>query len=318
MRVLITGAGGFVGHHLARHLTQTYPEIELHGTLRSAIEHSAEVIERERLHVIDLRDSALVRELIAQIQPDHIYHLAGQSFVQRSFQAPWETLEINTLAQLNIFEAALQQENPPRILITSSAEVYGLAQHMPINEDAPFMPISPYAVSKVTQDMLGLQYFLAHNLPVVRARAFNHIGPGQDERFVVPAFSMQIARIEAGQQEPILKVGSLSDQRDFTDVRDVVRAYRLLMSKGTVGEAYNIASNHTHSIQKLLDTLLSYSQAKIEVSVDPSRLRASRLPILQGDNSRLVAATGWQPTISFTQSLRDILDDCRRSLSATE
>jgi GDP-4-dehydro-6-deoxy-D-mannose reductase len=318
LRVLITGAGGFVGHHLARHLTQTYPDIDLHGTLRSESERSAEVITNERLHVIDLRDAALVRDLIARLQPDHIYHLAGQSFVQRSYQDPWETLEVNTLAQLNLFEAARHLEKPPRILITSSAEVYGLAQRMPISEDDPFMPVSPYAVSKVTQDMLGLQYFLAHGLPVVRARAFNHIGPGQDERFVAPAFAMQIARIEAGQQEPILKVGNLSDQRDFTDVRDVVRAYRLLMAKGTEGEVYNIASNHVHSIQQLLDTLVSYSQSKIEVTVDPARLRASRLPILQGDNSRLVAATGWQPTLTFEQSLRDILDDCRRSLSATE
>lgn len=318
MRVLITGAGGFVGHHLARHLTQSYSEIELHGTLRSETERPVAAINADRLHVIDLRDDGGVRDLMAKIRPEQIYHLAGQSFVQRSFQAPWETLETNTLMQLNVFEAALHLEVQPRILITSSAEIYGLAQHMPINEDAPFMPLSPYAVSKVTQDMLGLQYYLAHELPVVRARAFNHIGPGQDERFVAPAFAMQIARIEAGQQEPTLKVGNLSDQRDFTDVRDVVRAYTLLMNKGTAGEAYNIASNHAHSVQHLLDTLLSFSEKQIEVSVDPARLRTSRLPILQGDNSRLVAATGWQPVIPFAQSLRDILDTCRHSLSATE
>jgi GDP-4-dehydro-6-deoxy-D-mannose reductase len=186
---------------------------------------------------------------------------------------------------------------------------------VPISEDAPLRPSSPYSVSKAAQDLLGLQYFLSHQFPVLRARAFNHIGPGQSDRFVAPAFAIQIARIESGQQVPTLYVGDLSDRRDFTDVRDIVRAYALIMERGTPGEVYNVASGEARSIQSLLDTLLKHTTARIDVQVDPQRLRPSRIPILQGDCARLKNATGWQPVIPFEQTLRDVLEDCRQRVT---
>lgn len=311
MNILITGAGGFVGPYLVRHLLERQPGAALHGTLFAAEQQTIGLT----THQLDLRDRAAVEALIDQVRPDQIYHLAGQSSVPRSFDDPWETLETNIRAQLNIFLACLTHGLAPRILVISSAEVYGAATSMPIREDAPLLPANPYSVSKVTQDMMGLQYFLSHQLPVIRARSFNHFGPGQSERFVAPAFAMQIARIEAGLQDATLRVGSLSDRRDFTDVRDVVRAYTLLMQHGQPGEAYNVASGQAHSIQTLLDTLLAQTTHRIRVQVDTARLRPSRVPVLQGDITRLQQATGWQPQIAFADSLRDILDDCRQRVA---
>jgi GDP-4-dehydro-6-deoxy-D-mannose reductase len=185
---------------------------------------------------------------------------------------------------------------------------------LPITEDMPLLPTSPYSVSKIAQDMLALQYHFSHDLPIMRARPFNHIGPGQKESFVAPSFGTQIAKIEQSGRPGVIKVGDLSAERDFTDVRDIVRAYRLIAEFGAPGEVYNIASGESHSIQSLLDTLLSFSSAKIEVEIDPSRLRPVTIPILRGDYSRLQAATGWEPQIPFEQSLSDILEDCRQNI----
>jgi GDP-4-dehydro-6-deoxy-D-mannose reductase len=311
VRILITGATGFVGNILTRHLLDTAPDSELHGTAYGGQSGAPGIT----YHEINLVDPNATHALIARVQPDQIYHLAGQAFVPRSFEDPWETLEINIRAQLNIIRSCLTLGLRPRLLITSSAEVYGDVQQVPINEDAPLRPSSPYSVSKAAQDLLGLQYFLSHQMPVLRARAFNHIGPGQSDRFVAPAFAIQIARIEAGQQEPTLYVGDLSDRRDFTDVRDIVRAYALIMERGIAGDVYNVASGEARSIQSLLDTLLKHTTARISVQVDPERLRPSRIPILQGDCTRLKHATGWQPAIPFEQTLRDVLEDCRQRVA---
>lgn len=312
LRILITGATGFVGTYLTQHLRETQPDAALHGTFRDPMVDDG--VADVQYHSIDLIDPQAVDDIIAHVQPDHIYHLAGQAFVPRSFEAPWETFEINIRAQLNLILACLKVNIKPRMLIASSAEVYGEVDKIPIDESAPLRPSSPYSVSKAAQDLLGYQYFISHQMPIMRARAFNHIGPGQSDRFVAPAFAMQIARIEAGQQAPVLYVGELSDRRDFTDVRDIVRAYRLIVERGTAGEAYNVASSEARSIQSLLDTLLKYTTAQIDVQVDPARKRPSRIPILQGDITRLKQATGWQPLIPFDQTLRDILNDCRRRI----
>jgi GDP-4-dehydro-6-deoxy-D-mannose reductase len=202
------------------------------------------------------------------------------------------------------------------MLIVSSAEIYGPVnvEDLPVTEDAPLRPTSPYSVSKIAQDMLGLQYFLSHNIPIFRVRAFNHIGPGQNQRFVAPDFALQIARIEAGQVLPVIAVGDLTAQRDFTDVRDIVRAYRMIVEHGNPGDVYNVCSGKARSIQSLLDRLLVHSTARISVEVDPDRLRPASLPILLGDNTRLRKATGWQPRIAFDQTLRDVLDDCRQRI----
>jgi GDP-4-dehydro-6-deoxy-D-mannose reductase len=314
LRILITGAAGFVGQHLAGYLADLMPNAELYGTTLG--DEKPTVPGNLVFCRADLRNPQQINELVADVRPEFIYHLAAQAFVPLSFQDPWDTLENNIRSQVNIIQACLREQIRPRMLVISSAEIYGYVSpdQLPITEDTELRPTSPYAVSKITQDMLALQYCLSHDLPIMRARPFNHFGPGQGENFVAPAFAMQIARIEAGQQEPIIKVGDLSPQRDFTDVRDIVRAYHLIMERGAPGAVYNVACGQAHSIQSLLDHLLAYSDREIEVVVDPDRLRPGDMPILRGDYTRLKQATGWQPQIPFEQTLADILDDCRRRI----
>lgn len=312
MRILITGAGGFVGTHLAKHIVENEQDIQVTGTVfKTDAVNNAFLTES---YQADLRDYDRVLEVVKTVQPDHIYHLAAQAFVPRSFEAPWETLETNIRSELNILQACIELGIMPHILIISSAEIYGAVspEELPLTETSPFRPANPYSVSKVTQDMLGYQYYLSYKLPIMRARPFNHFGPGQSERFVAAAFSSQIARIEAGLQEPVLNVGNLSAKRDFTDVRDIVRAYRMIIDKGNVGDVYNIASGKAFSIQYLLDTLLSYTKVEIDVRVDPERLRPIDVPEVRGDCTRLHEATGWQPQIAFEQTLHDLLDECRQ------
>jgi len=262
---------------------------------------------------IDLRDPDAVLDLVRTIRPDAILHLAAQAFVPRSFEDPWETLENNIRAQLNLLLAVLAVEIAPRIMIVSSAEIYGSVppEQMPMTEDLPLAPDNPYSVSKVAQDMLGLQYYLSHNLPIVRVRPFNHIGPGQSPSFVAPAFALQIARIERGLQEPVIRVGNLAARRDFSDVRDVAAAYLAAITRGRPGTVYNVCSGRAYSIQYLLDTLLSYSTVSVEVRPDPERMRAVDRPLVIGSAARLQADTGWQPHIPFEQSLRDVLEEAR-------
>ncbi len=315
-RVFITGAGGFVGGHLERHLLALYPDVEIYGTILPTMPPPSQR-ERVTYHPVDLKNEGDVRALIEDIRPDFIYHLAAQAFVPRSFEAPWETLENNILAQLNVILACLGCGLRPRMLVVSSAEIYGHVHphEVPIKETADLRPTSPYSVSKIAQDMLAYQYYLSHRLPIMRARPFNHFGPGQHENFVAPAFAIQIARIEAGQQEPIIRVGDLSAKRDFTDVRDIVLAYRLIAEKGSSGGVYNVASNKAYTIQTLLDAMIATSQTKIEVMVDAERLRPVTIPILQGNCAHLHTETGWQPQISFEQSVADIMDDCRQRIT---
>lgn len=312
MSILITGIGGFVGRHLLDHLYQLQPDIKVHGTVipgSTALEHPA-----LQCHILDLRDEQAVDDLLQQTHPIQIYHLAAQSSPRLSFTEPWQTLENNIRSQLNIIQSSLRLDPKPHLLIVSSAEIYGPVrpEQMPIGEDAPLRPTNPYGVSKVAQDMLGLQFYLSHRLPVVRARPFNHIGPGQREGFVAVDFSMQIARIETGLQEPVMTVGNLSAQRDFSDVRDVVRAYQLIVEHGTPGDVFNVASGKSYSIQTLLDILLSYSRVKIDVRVDQARYLPIDVPIVIGDASHLSQVTGWQPTIPFETTLLDVLNDCRQ------
>ncbi len=309
VRVLITGAAGFVGRHLSRHLLDTVPELDAHGTVLPGIGQTT--LAGITSHEVDLRDSASVSALFDRLQPQQVYHLAAQANVRRSFDAVWETLETNIRSELNVIQACLSLPARPRLLVISTGEMYDPAD-LPSREDSALRPSSPYSVSKVTQDMLALQYFLSDGLPTLRARPFNHLGPGQSEGFVAPDFAMQIARIEDGQQEPRLFVGNLSARRDFTDVRDVVHAYRLIMERGEAGSVYNIASNQTHTIQALLDGMLRHARVPIEVCPDSNRMRPSGTSILWGDATRLHAATGWQPTIPFEQTLLDVLNDCRQ------
>lgn len=317
LRILITGVGGFAGSHLADYLLHhKEADTEIWGGDRSGT-RKLEARPGLKMVTVDLLDPDATRRLIQRVRPDRIYHLAGQAVVGESWARPWETLETNLRTQVNLFEAALAENLRPRILVLGSMEEYGRVapDDLPVRETHPFRPDSPYGVSKVGQDLLGQQYFLSHGLPVVRVRPFNHIGPRQSPRFVAPAFASQIAAIEAGRQPPIIKVGNLSARRDFTDVRDMVRAYELALERGEPGEVYNLGSGRSHSIQELLDILLRYSGRPIRVEVDPDRLRPADVPDIVCDASKFRARTGWEPRISFEQSLRDLLDAEREKLA---
>jgi GDP-4-dehydro-6-deoxy-D-mannose reductase len=316
VQVFITGAGGFVGGHLVDHLLRQ-PGATLHAAvLKPPGENRALDGRPITQHRLDLRDPVAVRALLDDVRPDRIFHLAALADVAQSFKRPWDTLENNILAQVNVLEAVRQLGLETRLLIVSSAEVYGAAgaTRDPLDENHPFAPTNPYSVSKVTQDMLGLEYFLAHRMPIIRARPFNHIGPGQGGGFVSADFASQIAAIEAGQREPVMFVGNLAAERDFTDVRDVVRAYDLMLTLGEPGEVYHVCSEKGYSVQYLLDTLLSYSTARIEVRQDPALMRPVDVPRRVGDASRLRQRTGWEPRIPFEQSLLDILNDWRQRM----
>jgi GDP-4-dehydro-6-deoxy-D-mannose reductase len=261
----------------------------------------------------DLGDLDQTVAALASVQPDLIFHLAGQSNVPRSFAEPAQTLTTNILAQLNLFQAALRLKQNPLFLIVCSNEIYGrvLPDDLPIDEDTPLRPVSPYAVSKAAQDLLAYQYYVSHKLRTIRLRPFNHIGPRQAEQFVASAFAAQIARIETGGQEPLLRVGDLAAERDFTDVRDIVGAYALAARHGEPGQAYNIGSGRTVSIRWLLDTLLAFSACDIAVEPDPARMRPADVPRVACDSRRFRERTGWAPQIPLEQTLYDILEHWR-------
>ncbi len=319
VRALITGVSGFAGSFLAEHLL-AQPGVEVWGVLHGDTNHTTAL--RERIIPVpgDLTDPALARRILAQAAPDCVFHLAAQAFVPVSWQAPWATLENNIRAQVNLLHAAAEQRSSARILIVGSNEEYGrvLPNELPISEDTPLRPDSPYGVSKIAQDFLGLQYFLSHRLNVVRVRPFNHIGPRQNERFVAANFAKQIAEIEAGAREPVLCVGNLESQRDFTDVRDMVRAYALALERGAPGEVYNIGSGQPRRVRELVDAYLALARLPIRIEPDPSRNRPSDTPVSYCDASKFKKQTGWEPQIPFGQTLRDTLDYWRGKVSGQE
>jgi GDP-4-dehydro-6-deoxy-D-mannose reductase len=311
MRVLITGITGFVGSYMAEHALSHGAEV--FGTRRG--QSTAENIEhlRGRITLIqsDLRDDASVRSLIARSSPDYVVHLAAQSVVGASWQVPAETLANNILSQVNLLEAIRPLAVPPRFLCVGSSEEYGMVyeEELPIRETNPLRPLSPYAVSKVTQDVMGYQYFKSYGLPIVRTRAFSHEGPRRGDVFMTSNFAKQVAEIEAGLREPVVRVGDLKPRRDFSDVRDVVRGYWLLLERGEPGEVYNLCSGRPWSIQQVLELLIGASTVKgIAVEVDPERLRPSDVMILEGDPSKIEKATGWKVTIPFERTLSELLD----------
>ncbi|HXF68631.1 MAG TPA: GDP-mannose 4,6-dehydratase [Thermoflexus sp.] len=309
MRLLITGVSGFVGRHLAAALAQE-TSWELWGWTRRPV---AGLPDRLRTAHVDLRDPEAVRQELARLAPEGIIHLAAQSDVAESWRDPWGTFETNVRGTLNLLDGLRALGLRPRVLIVTSNEVYGLIrpEEVPIREDQPFRPANPYGISKAAQDWLAAIYATAYALPIIRARPFNHIGPGQDPRFVVPSLARQIAWIEAGLQEPVLRVGNLEARRDFTDVRDVVRAYRLLLEHGEPGEVYNIGSGHARSIREVMDTLLAMARVNVRVETDPQRIRPVEIPISVADTTRIRERLRWQPIIPFEQSLRDVLEEWR-------
>ncbi len=322
MRALITGITGFAGSHLADYLLAEHPDVKVYGTRRwrSRTENVEHLGDRVKFVECDLNDGAAVHSTLGEVRPDVIFHLAAQSFVPTSWKAPAETLSTNINSQTNIFEAMRALDLDCTIQIAGSSEEYGLVlpDEVPITEDNPLRPLSPYAVSKVGQDLLAYQYHKSYGLKTIRTRGFNHTGPRRGEVFVTSNFAKQIASIEAGLRDPIIRVGNLSSQRDFTDVRDTVRAYWLAVEKGKPGEVYNIATGKAITIRELLDRLLALSDAKVELEVDPDRLRPSDVEILLGDYSKLEADTGWQPRISLETTLKDTLEYWRGKVGSRQ
>jgi GDP-4-dehydro-6-deoxy-D-mannose reductase len=316
---LITGITGFAGSHLAEYLLKEQPGVEVFGTLRwrSRMENVEHLGKRIRLVEADLRDYSSMHRALEETRPDFIFHLAAQSFVPSSWSAPNDTIVTNVTGQTNLFEAIRILKLDPVVQLACSSEEYGLVlpDEVPIKETNPLRPLSPYAVSKVAQDYLGYQYFKSYDLKVIRTRGFNHTGPRRGQVFVTSNFCSQVAAIELGLQEPVIRVGNVEAIRDFTDVRDMVRAYWLAVTKGKPGEVYNIATGKGIRIREMLDRLLALSRVEVKVEVDPDRLRPSDVEILIGDSSKFRADTGWEPCIPFEQTLEDLLCYWREKLS---
>jgi GDP-4-dehydro-6-deoxy-D-mannose reductase len=310
-RVLITGVTGFAGSHLVDYLL-TRGDCEIIGIQRwrSRTENIEHFQDKITLLECDLRDAFSTADTLAKARPDFVFHLAAQSFVPTSWTAPAESLSTNVVGQVNLFEAIRKLDLKCRVQVACSSEEYGLVlpDEVPIKETNPLRPLSPYAVSKVAQDLLAYQYWMSWKLDCVRTRGFNHEGPRRGPVFVASDFAKQIADIEKGRKPPVLRVGNLDAKRDFTDVRDMVRGYWLALEKCEPGEVYNLCSGKAWSIRDVLDLLLGMTKTKITVQQDPARLRPSDVPILLGDASKFRKATGWETTIPFEQTLADMLD----------
>lgn len=275
------------------------------------MENISQIQNRISLYECDLKDSSSTTGVIKKVKPDMIFHLAAQSYVPMSWTAPAETLSTNILCELNVFEAVRGLGLTDCLIhIAGSSEEYGmvLPNEIPIKETNALRPLSPYGVSKVTQDLLGYQYFKSYGLKIVRTRAFNHTGPRRGDVFVTSNFSKQIVEIEKGKRKPVICVGNLDAVRDFADVRDVVRAYYLVLEKGKPGEVYNVCQGKGYKIKEVLDILVSLSDDKIETKTDVHRLRPSDVELLIGDPSKIRKAVGWKPEIPFRKTMKDLLD----------
>jgi GDP-4-dehydro-6-deoxy-D-mannose reductase len=308
LRALITGISGFVGSHLAEYLL-TNTDWHVAGTVYGRLDNIAHLRDRLTLYPAELSRLEVVRFIIEETQPQYIFHLAAQPIPVLSRQDPWFTLENNIRVQLNILEVVAQLGCACRVLVVGSSDEYGLvaAEDLPVNEETQLRPTTPYAVSKVAQDYLGLQYFFSHQVNAIRVRPFNHIGPRQRRGFVAPDFAHQIAEIEVGLRPPQIAVGNLDVARDFSDVRDIVRGYHLALTHGEPGEVYNLGAERAHTVRELLDSLIGLIDQDVEVVQDPARMRPVEVPRVVADCSKFRAQSGWQTEISFQQSLQDVL-----------
>lgn len=314
--VLVTGGAGFAGRHLLEQLSSAVAKLEVGPTLvawQRPGGRSAPASGRVRWMAVDMLDRASVARALADVAPREVYHCAGAAHVGGSWNAVTSTLASNVLATHHLLTALRDLKSTARVLIPGSAMVYRPREE-PLDEDAPIGPTSPYGISKLAQEELGRRVWTEEHREVVLTRSFNHIGPGQDPSFSASGFARQIASIEAGLAETVLRVGNLDARRDLTDVRDTVRAYYLLMKHGRPGVTYNVCAGRAFQIRDVLDELLALARAPITVEVDPARYRPNDTPVIVGRSDRLTTETGWAPERSLRQTLADILDYWRHEV----
>lgn len=308
--ILITGGTGFAGSHLIEQLLQSNSAENIHATHVTEVPTEVlQLLPEKNFHEVDLTNDLATTELMNSVQPTQIYHLAAIASAGDSFEKGKQTMTNNIALQLTVLEAVKNIVPTAKLLSISSADGYGVSENedeIPITESHPFRPVNPYAVSKVSQELLGYAYHQSYDLQVVTVRPFNHIGERQTPNFAVPAFAKQIVAIERGQQEKLL-VGSLDGIRDFTDVKDVVRAYELVMNQGKPGEVYNIGRGQGCKMSEVVDKLVALSSADITIETDQSRVRPLDIPVIIANNEK-ISQLGWQPTISLDNSLQRVLE----------
>lgn len=307
-KILITGASGFVGIHLIEYLL-SLGGYEIEASVMEDSPMLKTLIGGARIHLLNLLEASTTRDLLIQIKPDYVVHLAALSSAGASFDKPVETINNNVVAQINLLEAMRTLDSQPTCLIIGSAEEYGIVDERveKVAETQELKPISPYAVSKIAQDYLAYQYHLTYKLPIIRVRPFNHVGERQPPIFVLPAFAKQIAEVEAGIRDSVLVAGDLQVIRDFTDVKDMVKAYELALRKCNVGEVYNIGTGRPVLIQDLLDLLIRQANVPIRVTKDESRFRPADVKRLVCDGQKFEAITGWKPEINLEETVVRVL-----------
>lgn len=309
-KALIIGAGGFVGGYLAECLQDEF-DMEVHATKLPDTQTQEDLsFLGERVYELDILNKSDIVELLYAVRPDYIFHLAAQSSVSVAWKNPTLTIDVNIKGSVNVMDAVRELYYKPRVLLVGSGEEYGhiLEGETPISEDTKLRPGNIYAATKVCQNMIGSIYSKAYDMELMLIRAFNHVGPKQSPIFVMSDFCKQVADIEKGKKEPVMYVGNLAAKRDFTDVRDVVRAYGLLALKGRAGETYNVGSGNAIEIRKMLDMIIGMSTKNIEVRVDPNKIRPVDVPVIEADISKIKSETGWEPRIPLEQTIKEILD----------
>lgn len=305
-KALIIGAAGFVGNYLIDHIQKSC----IWSIVVTKLPH--EIIEKSGIEIcdLDILEMESVYGLLKDVHPDYIFHLAAQSSVSLSWKKPGLTVDVNIKGCLNVMDAVRALDYKPGLLLIGSGEEYGYVrwEEVPISEDNVLRPGNIYAATKACQNMLGQIYSRAYGMNIMMVRAFNHVGPKQAPIFVVSDFCKQVAEIERGIKEPVIRVGNLSAKRDFSDVRDVVRGYVLLMNHGKPGEIYNIGSGKAVAVQKVLDIILGLTDKEIRIEVDSSRLRPVDIPIIEADIHKLEETTGWRIQIPLEQTIKDTLN----------
>lgn len=319
MKILVTGIAGFAGGHLAQYL-HGLAGCEVIGlSLPEPVDHFSGLFDGKppRVYYEDVTDEGKLGALLAEEQPDAVMHLAAHAQVAGAWSQGRQIMENNAVATQVLMQSLRDNCPGARVMLVGSGDVYGRVeeQDLPLGEDRALRPNNPYAVSKVAQEFIALQYFHAFGTEVVVARPFNHVGPRQRGDFITPEVARQLAEIEAGLKKPVIEIGNLDSRRDFLDVRDVVRAYYAILDRGVPGEVYNVCSGKTQVIRDIVNTLVDLSTIYPELRQDPSRMRPSDTPVIIGDNSKLLSLGGWEPQVSIRQSLADVLDYWRRMVA---